>query len=67
MTALERVQQELRAHPYRTLAIAAGVGCVLATRFGRSLLLPLIARAGMRVASGGLGPLLDDLVERRPA
>jgi hypothetical protein len=67
MTALETLQDELRVRPYRTLAIAAGIGCVLATRFGRSLLLPLLARVGMRVASAGLAPLLHDLVERKPA
>lgn len=63
MTALERVQDELRVHPYRTLAIAAGLGCVLATRLGRSLVLPLVARAGMRMASTALAPWLHELVE----
>jgi hypothetical protein len=67
MSALGRVQDELRTHPYRTLAIAAGIGCVLATRIGRSLVLPLVARAAMSMASATLAPLLQDLVEQRPA
>lgn len=66
MITLERLQDELRAHPYRTLAIAAGVGGILATRIGRSLLLPLVARAGMQLASTALAPLLQNLVERKP-
>ena len=67
MTALETVQAELRARPYRTLAIAAGIGFVLATRIGRSLVLPLIARAAVQLASAQLEPVLHGLAERRPS
>jgi hypothetical protein len=61
------VNDELRAHPYRTLAVAAGLGCVLGTRLGRALVLPLVARATVGLASTALAPWLDELQERRQA
>ena len=59
-----RLRDELRAHPYRTLAIAAAVGCVLGTRRGASVMLPLAARLAMSLASTAIAPLLADLEER---
>ena len=67
MSIWRMVEDELRTHPYRTLAVAAGIGCALATRLGRSVLMPLLARAGMSMASTSLAPLLDERLERRPA
>jgi len=58
------VRAELNAHPYRTIAIAAGVGYVLGTRLGRSVLTLLAGRLGTHLASRAMAPLLDDLSER---
>ena len=58
------VRAELRSHPYRTLAIAAGVGLVLGTRRGASLLLPLFARVATVMASTAIAPLLSEVEER---
>lgn len=59
------MRAELRAHPYRTIAIAAGVGYVLGTRLGGSLLTLLAGRLATHLASRALAPLIDDLSERR--
>lgn len=67
MSVQRMLEDELRSHPYRTLAIAAGIGCALATRLGRSVLMPLMARAGMSMASRAIAPLLEERLGRRPA
>lgn len=58
------VRAELRAHPYRSIAIAAGVGYLLGTRVGGSMLRLLAGRLGEHLASRAMAPLVDDLSER---
>jgi hypothetical protein len=52
------LRDEPRAHPYRALAIAGGIGRVLGTRRGASLILPLAARLAASLAATAMAPLL---------
>ena len=61
------LRDELRRHPYRTLAIAFGVGCVLATRRGASWLLPLVARTATGMTLAALAPRVANVEEERRA
>jgi hypothetical protein len=51
--------QELDLHPYRTVAIAAGIGYLLGTRLAGPLVAVLSRSVGPKLASSLLGPLLD--------
>ncbi|MDB4968968.1 MAG: hypothetical protein JWN44_4657 [Myxococcales bacterium] len=55
----DRLRREIDAHPYRTVAIAAGVGYLLGTRLGGSLFALLSSRVGLQLASTLVAPLLD--------
>lgn len=61
----QTLQAELRAHPYRTIAIAAGLGYLLGTRLGRPLLALLAGRVATQIASNAIAPLIDELLVRR--
>lgn len=54
---LEILQRELAQRPYRTIAIAAGVGYLLGTRLGGPLVALLSSRMGLALASS-IAPLL---------
>ena len=63
---LERVLlQELVHHPYRTVAIAAGLGYLIGTRLGGPLFALLSSTAGLKLASSLVMPLLDPPGESR--
>ena len=51
-SALGALQQELERHPYRTVALAAGVGYVLGTRLGGPLVRLFTGRVGVHLVSG---------------
>jgi hypothetical protein len=51
------LQHEVEAHPYRTVAIAAGLGYLLGTRFAGPLIGLLTSRMGVQLASSLLAPL----------
>jgi ElaB/YqjD/DUF883 family membrane-anchored ribosome-binding protein len=53
----QRLRREVEAHPYRSLAIAAGVGYLLGTRLGAPVLSLVGSRLGSQVASSLLAAL----------
>jgi hypothetical protein len=53
------LRHEVTVHPYRTIAIAAGLGYLLGTRLGGPLVSLVGSRAGLSLASSLLGPLLQ--------
>jgi hypothetical protein len=61
---LVALRQEIARHPYRTLAIAAGVGYLLGTRLGGPLIALLSSRAGIKVGSTLVAPLLGSISSR---
>ena len=53
------LRREVEQHPYRSVAIAAGVGYLLGTRLGGPLVALLSSRVGLQLASSLVAPLFD--------
>jgi len=51
------LRRELEAHPYRTVALAAGIGYLLGTRLGGPLVSLVSSRFGPQLASSLLATL----------
>jgi hypothetical protein len=51
------VRREIAAHPYRTVAIAAGIGYLLGTRLGGPLLSLVSSRFGPQLSSSLIATL----------
>ena len=62
----QTLREELVLHPYRTVAIAAGAGYLLGTRFGAPLIALLTSRMGVKIASLAIVPLLERSRPGRP-
>jgi len=62
--ALKILREEIKARPYRTIGIAAGVGFVLGSGLGRAIVALLSSRIGRELGAAILAPSLAAISTR---